>query len=453
MSIPLWALTASELSALFASGDATPSQAVEAVLERIEAVNGTLNAIVTLDAAGARAAAAASTARWAGGSALGPLDGVQLTVKDNLHVGGMRATWGSLLYADHVAPLDDLPVARLRAQGSVILGKTNTPELALAGYTDNRVFGPTGNPWAPELTPGGSSGGAVAAIASGMGALAIATDSGGSIRRPAGLAGVAGLKPSAGRVPRRHGFPTLTNDLQVIGPIARSVADLKLAFSVIAAPVAAMAVPQPLQIGVVPGLPDVPMEPAVATAFAAACAVLRGLGHGMQEIACPWDPDEAAAIFAALAAGGAARALAPFHNWREKAMPNVAAQAEAGLARSAMQHVQAIDRLVAFRWAVADALEGFDIIATPASPSLAWPKREPVPSVIGGWAATARTASVFSTAVNCAGLAALVLPMPVLAGALPAGIQLVAARMPEEALLDLGAAYEAAAPWPRLAPL
>jgi aspartyl-tRNA(Asn)/glutamyl-tRNA(Gln) amidotransferase subunit A len=156
---PLWAATATELGALYAAQATTPLAVLEAVLARIAAVNPGLNAIVTLDAAGARAAAEASTARWAAGEALGPLDGVPITVKDNLHVGGMRATWGSALYADYVAPEDDLPVARLRALGVVILGKTNTPELALSGYTDNRVFGATGNPWAPELTSGGSSGG------------------------------------------------------------------------------------------------------------------------------------------------------------------------------------------------------------------------------------------------------------------------------------------------------
>ncbi len=231
------------------------------------------------------------------------------------------------------------------------------------------------------------------------------------------------------------------------------MADLKLAFAAIEAPVVEMAVPARLRIGVVATYPGAPMDPAVAAAFAQSCAVLRGLGHALEDIACPWDADEAAEIFAALAAGGAARALTPFPNWEDACMPNVAATVKAGLARSAIQHVQAIDALTAFRWRVADALAGFDIIATPASPSLAWPKREPFPAMVDGQATTGKTASVFSTAINCAGLAALVLPMPVLPGALPAGMQLVAARMPEEALLDLGGAFEAASPWPRLAPI
>src|SRR6202045_4200126 len=214
-----WALTAADLTAAYTTGAATPEDALQSGLNRIEAVNPELNAVVTVDLAGARAVATAAGARWRAGQPLGPLDGISLTVKDNLFVCGLRATWGSALFADFIAPQDDLPVARLRAAGAVIVGKTNTPELSLSGYTDNLVFGSTGNPWAPALSPGGSSGGPVAAVASGMAPLALATDAGGSIRRPAGHAGVAGLKPGFGRVPRRFGFPPLGHELQGIGPI------------------------------------------------------------------------------------------------------------------------------------------------------------------------------------------------------------------------------------------
>ena len=230
---PFWSEPATELASLYRVGAATPTAMLESVLGRIEDVNPRINALVTLDVAGAREAAAAASQRWRNGTPLGSLDGVPLTVKDNLFVRGLRATWGSLLFAEHVAPQDDLPVARLRAAGAVIVGKTNTPELALAGYTDNRLFGATGNPWAPTLTPGGSSGGAVAGVSAGFGPLAVATDAGGSIRRPSGHTGVAGLKPGVGRVPRRYGFPPLAQDLQVIGLVARAIADLQLAFAAI----------------------------------------------------------------------------------------------------------------------------------------------------------------------------------------------------------------------------
>jgi aspartyl-tRNA(Asn)/glutamyl-tRNA(Gln) amidotransferase subunit A len=210
-------------------------------------------------------------------------------VKDNIFVGGLRATWGSLLFEQHVAPRDDLPVAALRAAGAVVLGKTNTPELAMSGFTDNRVFGSTGNPWNPALSPGGSSGGAVAAVGAGVGPVALATDAGGSIRRPAAHAGVAGLKPGIGRVPRRHGFPPLSVDLQVIGPIARSVADLRAAFAATAAPgTAARPTPAgPLRLAAFGAVGDAPVDPAVSAAFGRALDVLRGLGHRVEEIAAP----------------------------------------------------------------------------------------------------------------------------------------------------------------------
>ena len=158
-------LSAADLAVGYACRSFSPVEVVESLLARIAQANGALNAIVTLDPAGARTAAAASEKRWREGNACGPLDGVPLTVKDNLNVWGMRTTWGSRLYADFVPAVDELPVARARAAGMVILGKTNVPEFTLHGYTDNAVFGTTRNPWDLRLTPGGSSGGAVAAVA------------------------------------------------------------------------------------------------------------------------------------------------------------------------------------------------------------------------------------------------------------------------------------------------
>lgn len=232
----LWRLSAVEIGRLLARRVVSPLEVLTEILDRREKLDPILNAVVTLDREGATAAAAASEERYRTRASLGPLDGIPITIKDNLYVGGMRATWGSRLYSDFTAPADDIAVARLRAAGAVIIGKTNTPEFAISGHTDNPLFGVTRNPWDPSLTPGGSSGGAVAGVAAGLFPLALATDAGGSIRRPASYAGVVGLRPSTGAVARAFGFPPLALDFQAVGPIARTVSDLALMFEVIAGP-------------------------------------------------------------------------------------------------------------------------------------------------------------------------------------------------------------------------
>src|SRR6266436_6284764 len=217
MPTQLWQRSASEITKGYKCGDSSPVEVVDSVLDRIEKVNPLVNAIVTLDVEGARTAARESKSRWRDGKAAGPLDGVPITVKDNILVRGMRATWGSKLYADFVPTSDELPIARLRSGGAIVLGKTNCPEFTLQGYTDNLLFGPTRNPWNLALTPGGSSGGAAAAVCAGLGSIAIGTDGGGSIRRPASHTGLVGLKPSRGRVPRCDGFPAILLDFETIG--------------------------------------------------------------------------------------------------------------------------------------------------------------------------------------------------------------------------------------------
>ena len=178
-----------------------------ALLARIEALNPRLNAYCLVAADLARVAAREAEIAVMKREPLGPLHGVPLSLKDVLYTRGLRTTGGSRLFADLIPEEDAVPVGRLRAAGAVILGKTNTSEFGHKALTDNPLFGPTRNPWDPERTPGGSSGGAAAAVAAGLGPIGFGTDGGGSVRIPAALCGLVGFKPSYGRIPLGVGFP------------------------------------------------------------------------------------------------------------------------------------------------------------------------------------------------------------------------------------------------------
>lgn len=217
-------LDAAELADAFARRALSPVEVVTAVLGRVEETQGWLNAFCALDPEGARAASLESEKRWKAGSPLGPLDGVPVSIKDNIYVAGMPTRFGSRAIAEAETQGDDSPcVARLREAGAVIFGKTTLPDYAHKVVTDSRLTGITRNPWDPARSPGGSSGGASAAIAAGLGPLAVGTDGGGSIRVPAAWTGTFGLKPSFGRVPHhpRGAYPTVSH----IGPMTRTVAD------------------------------------------------------------------------------------------------------------------------------------------------------------------------------------------------------------------------------------
>jgi len=227
--------SATELAVLIRSRSVSPVAVVEAYLQRIEEINPSLNAIVTLadDAIDQARIAEAALTR---GDEVGPLHGVPLTIKDTIDTRGLRTTGGSRLCADHVPDRDATVVARLRAAGAIILGKTNTPEMAIPYETDNPVFGRTNNPHNPLMTPGGSSGGEAAAIAACISPAGLGSDLSGSIRVPAHFCGIVGLKPTAGRVPADGHTPAATGLLSLgecVGPMARYVKDLDLLFSVI----------------------------------------------------------------------------------------------------------------------------------------------------------------------------------------------------------------------------
>ncbi|HEY6864145.1 MAG TPA: amidase [Burkholderiales bacterium] len=228
-------LGAAALVERYRDGSLSPVEATRAILRRIERLNPVLNAFCLVDAKSALAAAAASEARWRSNEPLGALDGVPVSVKDVILARGWPTRRGSKTVDPKGPWKDDAPaVARLREAGAVLLGKTTTPEFGWKGVTDSPLTGITRNPWDPKKTPGGSSGGAAAAVASGMGALALGTDGGGSIRIPSAFTGVFGIKPTHGRVP--FWPPSPTGTVAHMGPIARSVTDAARMLAVLALP-------------------------------------------------------------------------------------------------------------------------------------------------------------------------------------------------------------------------
>lgn len=236
MSEELTAKSAGELANLIRSRAVSPVEVVEAYLRRIERCNPALNAIVTL-APEILDQARAAEADLMSGKRVGPLHGVPLTVKDTIDTEGLRTTSGSRLLANHVPARDATAVARLKTAGAIILGKTNTPEMAMPYETDNPVFGAANNPYDLDLTPGGSSGGEAAAIAACLSPAGIGSDLSGSIRVPAHFCGITGLKPTTGRVPMDGHTPSANGLLSLgacIGPMARTIEDLSLLFNVIA---------------------------------------------------------------------------------------------------------------------------------------------------------------------------------------------------------------------------
>ncbi|MBC5765970.1 amidase [Ramlibacter albus] len=454
----LWRLDAAQLVQGYARGDFTPGEALDACLARLAATKA-LNAVIAEDRAGATVAAHASEARWKRGEPLGPLDGIPLTLKDNLHAAGLPTTWGSRLLEGFVPRDDELPVARLRAAGAVIFGKTNTPEFAMQGYTDNHVHGVTRNPWDPRLTPGGSSGGAAAAVAAGCGPLALATDGGGSIRRPASYCGLVGFKPSAGRVARGGGLPEIFLHFEVPGALGRTVADVHRLVEVVAGEAAATLRPPPAaRILYVPRFGAHPVDPGIASCVSAAARHLQALGHAIDEAPTFDIAERVNAAWPTLSGAGLA--------WMLK---DASAFAEFGLAagetpdvsrcmpaiRNGLREAQASDAAALFEaLAAVHALERdlavlftrSDFILTPAAAAMPWPAEEPWPTRIAGQEVAPRGHAVFTAFANAAGLPAIALPCGVVDG-LPVGLHLVAARGQDAQLLALAAQYEHAQPW------
>jgi amidase len=313
----IWQYSTVDLARAVAHRVCSAREVVEAHLARIEQVNAEVNAIVRVMHEDARAAADLADQALDRGEAVGPLHGVPFTIKENIDVAGLPTTWGVPALSAAIVPKDAPVVARLRAAGAIPIARTNLPDMGLRMVTESTLYGITRNPWDPERTAGGSSGGEAAALATGMTPLGIGNDLGGSLRNPANACGVVSLRPSTGRVPHAGFVPVedqlLTTRLMLVqGPMARTVADVRLALQVmmgahprdpwsVSAPFAGEPSSGRMRVAVLPAPPGGSCDPRVSAAVRRAADALANAGYDVVET-CPPRYDEAVALWAALLA-------------------------------------------------------------------------------------------------------------------------------------------------------
>ncbi|MFC6836731.1 amidase [Halomarina ordinaria] len=468
--------SATTLARRLRSGDLSASTLVEACLDAIDARNDRTTAFVTARAEAARAAAAEADRAAARGESLGPLHGVPVGIKDLTPVAGVRTTYGSAPLAEHVPDRDDPVVERLRAAGAIVLGKTNTSEFGHVATTDNALFGPTGTPYGPERTAGGSSGGSAAAVADGLVPLAQGTDAGGSVRIPASACGLYGLKPTFGLVPR-HTRPDALADVlpfTCTGPLARTVEDAACFLDVTAGPHTAdpFSVPAPqgsfvaaldegvddLRVAYSPTLDGVfPVDERVETLVDEAVAALADAGATVEradpDLAPLWDDARAGSLtmfqakVAALVANSEAAFGVDLGDHLEELSGVLAPMVRRGREHDAVSLCAAN----AARTAVFDAFEAvfaeYDLLACPTLAVPPFPKTEFGPETIAGESVDPYTGWYLTQAFNMTGHPAASLPAGWTDDGLPVGFQLAGPRHAEATLLAASAAYERERPW------
>lgn len=442
---------AADLRAAVAAREVSPVELVEHSLAQIERSNDRLNAFLAVDA-GAVAAARRAERDVVRGADLGPLHGVPVGVKDVEATAGLVTTSGSRRYVDHRPAADSPAVARLRAAGAIVVGKTNTPAFALLGETYNDLRDDCRNPWDLSRTSGGSSGGSASAVAAGLVPVATGTDYGGSIPAPAGLCGVVGYKPTHERVSPLCRGPG-SGLLDAVGALATSVEDaaLLVAAMVPSWPCGAAAGPRstgdPVVLAWAGDLGRYPVDPEVLDVAARAAAAFEDLGcRVVAEVPALPDPWE---VFAPLSATDLRLLLRTELGDRPDGL---AAETLAELAAvpelTADGYVAAVRRLRDFRAAASAFLHRVPVVATPTTASAAFPVRRP-PSRIAGRAVPAGWHSFmpFQVPWNLTGGPVVTVPAGLTADGLPVGLQLAAAPHADALLLELAGRYERARPW------
>jgi len=468
-------LTAKDIAAGLANGDWSAREVAEAYLLAAEAGQASTKGYVAIDRETTLQAADESDARRAAGATLSDFDGVPIAVKDNLMVSGQRTTAGSNILRDYVAPYDATAIDRLKKKGMVILGKTNMDEFAMGSSTESSCHGPTVNPWGENRIPGGSSGGSAAVVAESSAPWSLGSDTGGSIRQPAALCGVVGMKPTYGRV-SRYGLISMASSLDQIGPLARSVEDITELLRLIegrdqkdSTSVELQSdwqLPDKLQPSVRGLRIGVPKEYFVSGLDAGVEEAVRGaierykeLGAEIVEVSLP-HADYALAVYYVIMPCEVSANLARFDGVRYglrvsgKTLTDTYRQSRgqgfgketrrrimigtyalsSGYYDAYYKRAQKVRRLISNDYTKTFA--DVDCILTPTTPTTAWKLGEMADDPLAMY-----LQDIYTVSVNVAGLPALSLPCG-LAGGLPVGVQLIGRHFDEKTILNAAAAYE-----------
>jgi aspartyl-tRNA(Asn)/glutamyl-tRNA(Gln) amidotransferase subunit A len=476
--------SAVDLAAGIANGDFSAREVTTAFLDRIAQTDGELNAFLLVDTPGALAAADAVDAARKEGQPLGPLAGVPVAVKDVLATRGLATTCGSRMLEGWVPPYDATVTAKLREAGAVIVGKTNMDEFAMGSSTENSAYGPTRNPWDTARIPGGSSGGSAVAVAARQAPLSLGTDTGGSIRQPAAMCGVVGVKPTYGGV-SRYGLVALASSLDQVGPFAANVTDAALLHSVIGghdrhdstsidAPVppvlqaARNASLEGVRVGIIKQLTGEGFQPAVRSLFQQSLEVMAQAGAEIVEVDCPHFEYALAAYYLILPSECSSN-LAKFDSVRyglrvgddgTRSVEQVMAMTrEAGFGPEVKRRImlgtyalssgyydayygqaQKVRTLIARDFA--EAFHDADVLATPTAPTTAFALGEKVDDPLSMY-----LQDIATIPANLAGIPGMSVPVGLDKSGLPVGLQFMAPAMKDDRLYNAGAAFEALIGW------